>query len=77
MDSATATPATDHQRQTIDACKPHALAEYISSMNVDRNDPKNDIVSLELIDPEKSRLYPRNKDAWTLAANQIIKAATG
>ena len=44
-------------------------------MNVDRNDPKNDIVSLELIDPEKSRLYPRNKDAWTLAANQIIKAA--
>ena len=54
-----------------------ALAEYISSMNVDRNDPKNDIVSLELIDPEKSRLYPRNKDAWTLAANQIIKAATG
>ena len=30
--------------------------------NVDRNDPKNDIVSLELIDPEKSRLYPRNKD---------------
>ena len=54
-----------------------ALAEYINSMNVDRNDPKNDIVSLELIDPEKSRLYPRNKDAWTLAANQIIKAATG
>ena len=54
-----------------------ALAEYINSMNVDRNDPKNDIVSLELIDPEKSRLYPRNKDACTLAANQIIKAATG
>ena len=54
-----------------------ALAEYINSMNVDRNDPKNDIVNLELIDPEKSRLYPRNKDAWTLAANQIIKAATG
>ena len=54
-----------------------ALAEYINSMNVDRNDPKNDIVSLELIDPEKSRLYPWNKDAWTLAANQIIKAATG
>ena len=54
-----------------------ALKEYINSMNVDRNDPKSDIAGLDLIDPEKHRLYPRNKDAWTLAAKQIIRAATG
>ena len=46
-------------------------------MNMDRNDPKNDIEDLNVIDPEKRRLYPRNKDAWTLAASKIIKAATG
>ena len=54
-----------------------ALAEYISLMNVDRNDPKSDVAGLNVMDPEKKRLYPRNKDAWTLAASQIIKAATG
>ena len=54
-----------------------ALAEYINSMNVDRNDPKSDVAELNVMDPEKNRLYPRNKDAWTLAASQIIKAATG
>ena len=54
-----------------------ALMEHIHSMNMDRNDPKNDIEELNVIDPEKRRLYPRNKDVWTLAANKIIKAATG
>ena len=54
----------------------HALIEYIHSMNMDRNDPKNDIEELNVIDPEKRRLYPRNKDVWTLAASKIIKAAT-
>ena len=53
-----------------------ALIEYIRSMNVNRNDPKNDIAALNVIDPDKQRLYSRNKDAWTLAASQIIKAAT-
>ena len=35
-------------------------------MNVDRNDPKNDIVSLELIDPEKagSTLGTRTPGHW-------------
>ena len=50
--------------------------EHIAAMNVDRSNTKNDIVNLNLIDPEKNRLYPRNKDAWTLAASQIIRAAT-
>ena len=54
-----------------------ALMEYIQSMNMNRNDPKSDIAGLEIIDPAKGRLYPRNKDVWTLAASQIIKAATG
>ena len=54
-----------------------ALMEYILSMNMDRNDPKSDIPTLDLIHQEKQRLYPRNNDAWILAANQIIKAATG
>ena len=54
-----------------------ALMEHIAAMNVDRSNTKNDIVKLNLIDPEKNRLYPRNKDAWTLAASQIIRAATG
>ena len=54
-----------------------ALVEYINSMNVDRNDPKSDVAELKVMDPEKKRLYPRNKDQWTLAASQIIRAATG
>ena len=54
-----------------------ALMEHIAAMTVDRSNTKNDIVKLNLIDPEKNRLYPRNKDAWTLAASQIIRAATG
>ena len=54
-----------------------ALIQHVNSMTFDRNDPKNDIAELNIIDPEKNRLYPRNKDAWTLAAGQIIKAATG
>ena len=53
-----------------------ALIEHIAAMNVGRNDPKSDIAELNVIDPEKKRLYPRNKDAWTLAASQIIRAAT-
>ena len=54
-----------------------ALKEYVNSMNVDRNDPKSDMAGLNVMDPEKGRPYPRNKDAWTLAAGQIIRAATG
>ena len=53
-----------------------ALMEHINSMNLDRNDPKSDIAGLNLIDPEKERLYPKNKDVWTLAASQVIKTAT-
>ena len=44
---------------------------------MNRNDPKSDVAGLNVIDSEKKRLYPRNKDGWTLAASQIIKAATG
>ena len=54
-----------------------ALKEYVHSMNVDRNDPGNDIVALGIMDPEKERPYPRNKDAWVVAATRIIKEATG
>ena len=54
-----------------------ALIQHVNSMTFDRNDLKNDVAELNIIDPEKNRLYPRNKDAWTLAAGQIIKAATG
>ena len=53
-----------------------ALVQNIAAMNVNRRNTKNDIVSLNLIDLEKNRLYPRNKDRWTLAASQIIKDAT-
>ena len=44
---------------------------------MNRNDPKSDIAGLEVIDPAKGRLYPRNKDVWTLAASQVVKATTG
>ena len=53
-----------------------ALKEYIHGMNMDKNDLKNDVLKLNVIDPENGRLYPRNKDAWTLAASQIIREAT-